>query len=63
MTGIERPTTKGGTEIDHFDGRSSRRAQAKTAGLASTVKKKARRRDRHSRKAFARAYRLGRADW
>lgn len=63
MTGIERPTTKGGTEVDHFDGRSSRRAQSSTAGLASTVKTKARRRDRHNRKLFNRLYRTGRADW
>lgn len=62
MTGIERPTTIDGTEFDFFD-RKSRRFQAKTAGLASTVKTKARRRDRHARKAFNRAYRLGRADW
>lgn len=62
MTGIERPTTIDGTEVDFFD-RKSRRYMAKRAGLASTVKKKARRRDRHNRKAFNHAYRLGRADW
>lgn len=63
MTGIERPTTIDGTEMDFFYSRNSRRAQSKTAGLAAGVKRKARRRDRHTRKEFCRAYRTGRADW
>lgn len=62
MTGIERPTTLDGTELDFFSP-NSRRYMSKKAGVASGVKRKARRRDRHTRKAFARAYRLGRADW
>ncbi|WP_160051245.1 hypothetical protein [Nocardiopsis sp. FR26] len=62
MTGIERPTTLDGTEYDFFSP-ASRRYMSKKAGVASGVKRKARRRDRHNRKAAARAYRLGRADW
>lgn len=62
MTGIERPSTIDGTELDFFN-RKTRRHMAKRAGLASNVKKKARRRDRHNRKKFCRAYRDGRADW
>lgn len=62
MTGIERPTTADGTEYDFFSP-ASRPSMTKKAGVASTVKKKARRRDRHNRKAACRAYRDGRADW
>ncbi|WP_435113772.1 hypothetical protein [Nocardiopsis synnemataformans] len=62
MTGIERPTTIDGTEYDFFSP-VSRRYMTKKPGVASGVKRNARRRDRHTRKAAARAFRLGRADW
>jgi len=62
MTGIERPTTTDGTEYDFFSP-TSRRYMTKKAGVASGVKTKARRRDRHNRKKACRAYRLGRADY